>query len=128
MFDDLFLEPYGNRIPNVRVELVRADLYFTSEPYPIHVLEQLTAGAAWTGGFSWMPPDESLDAACTLAGGALTATVSYGSYTNWPAESLDAAANCTGGALTVTAGYVTYSNYAAESLDASCNLVSGSLS
>ncbi len=141
VFDDLFLEPYGNRIPNVRVELVRADLYYTSEPYPIHVLDSLTSGAAWTGAFSWMPPDDSLDAACALAAGALTVTVSYGSYGNYgavpgavgyehsgmEAEWLTSAADCTGGALTVTVSYGSYSNWPAESLESAADCTGGSL-
>jgi hypothetical protein len=141
VFDDLFLEPYGNRIPNVRVEMVKADLYYTSEPYPIHVLDSLTSGADWTGAASWMPPDDSLDAACALTAGALTVTVSYGSYGNYgaipgalgyehsgmEAEWLECAADCTGGALTVTVSYGSYTNWPAELLDAACALASGSM-
>jgi len=141
VFDNLPLQNYGNRIPNVRVELVRADLYYTSEPYPIHVLESLTSGAAWTGAASWMPPDDSLDAACALTAGALTVTVSYGSYGNYgaipgalgyehsgmEAEWLECAADCTGGALTVTVSYGSYTNWPAESLECAADCTGGSM-
>jgi hypothetical protein len=141
VFDNLPLQNYGNRIPNVRVELVRADMYYTSEPYPIHVLESLTSGAAWTGAASWMPPDDSLDAACALTAGALTVTVSYGSYGNYgaipgalgyehsgmEAEWLECAADCTGGALTVTVSYGSYTNWPAESLECAADCTGGSM-
>jgi len=131
VFDDLLLEPYGNRIPNVRVELVRADLYYTSEPYPIHVLEELTSSALPTEACFWKPPIEDLDAACALASGSMAVTVMYGSYTNYGAldgaEYLQSAADCTGGSMAVTAGYVSYANYQPEDMQAACALASGSL-
>ncbi len=119
VFDNLPLQNYGNRIPNVRVELVRADLYYTSEPYPIHVLEELTSAAAPTVGGFWKPPIEDLDAACALASGSLAVTVSYGSYTNYgaiagdTAEHLQSAADCLGGTLVTTVSYGSYTNYGA---------------
>ena len=137
VFDDLLLEPYGNRIPNVRVELVRADLYYTSEPYPLHVLEQLTSAAAPTVGGFWMPPIEDLDAACALASGSLVVTVSYGSYTNYgaiagdTAEHLQSSADCTGGTLVATVMYGSYTNYGAldgaEYLQSAADCTGGSM-
>ncbi len=135
VFDDLLLEPYGNRIPNVRVELVRADLYYTSEPYPIHVLEELTSAALPTEAGIWKPPIEDLDAACALASGSMAVTVMYGSYLNYGAldgaEYLQSAADCTGGTLTVTVIYGSYLNYGAldgaEYLQSSADCTGGSM-
>jgi len=137
VFDNLPLQNYGNRIPNVRVELVRADLYYTSEPYPIHVLEELTSAAAPIGGGFWMSPIEDLDAACALASGSLVVTVSYGSYTNYGAiagdtsEHLQSAADCTGGTLVATVMYGSYTNYGAldgaEHLQSAADCTGGSI-
>lgn len=137
VFNDLLLTAYGNRLPNVRVELVKADLYYTSEPYPIHVLETLTSGADWVSAMTWLPPNDSLDAACALASGSLVVTVSYGSYTNYgaiagdTAEHLQSAADCTGGTLVATVMYGSYTNYGAldgaEYLQSAADCTGGSM-
>lgn len=116
--------------PSIILHGGNEDLFFTSQPYPVHVLEQLTCSAALTGMFMWMPPSDDIVATCALTAGALTATVSYGGYYNYGAipsdtsEHLISSVALTAGALTVTVMYSSYLNYGAISGDTGEHLAS----
>ena len=155
---DGFNEPeYISNIYEAILDFCEPLIYFTSEIYPVHSSDDITANTVCTYGSQYKSPEDWLNGSCILITGALNSVVTYGSYTNYgniswdnlfdfnnsrESEWLSSYANLVSGVLTVTVAYKSYLNFGsiiwdnvfdfnnsanAEWLEASCSLNSGSM-
>ncbi|MBT9158793.1 MAG: hypothetical protein DDT26_00040 [Dehalococcoidia bacterium] len=135
--------------PYEAVVVGSVDLYLTTPPYPIEIIEDLGSNATLLRGQLIEQPFDELVGNATLRGGQLrnpmvqytnwppeelasnavlasgTLTTPLRSYTNWPPEELAGNAAITGG--TIANVLIVYGRYQPEELSGNATLTGGSL-
>lgn len=106
-----------------RMRVIARELFLTSIPYPIEVIEELNAFGFIVREFPMPVVIEAIDSSAGILSGDLRAILQ--TYTNWPVEGIDASASILSGDIQTVLQM--YTNWPAEGIDASSAILSGSI-